>query len=291
VVVYRQDRRRRLTLVLLVITSLVLISLDERGSAVLDSVRSAAQDVIAPVQGVVDDLVDPAADFIDSLGRADELAAENSRLRNRIAELQGEVESAASAVAENRTFREILDIPQIEDINFAVATVVSGSVDNFHRTWRIDKGSASGLAVDMPVVVGGSAGAALVGRVAAVASDSATVQRIDDRSFGAGAQLVENGELGPLGGVRGIPDSRLLQFQLSDSTSDGIGIEKGQSVVTSGIECSRYPKGLPIGTVLRSIPATAATARNTRLEPLVDLDAVDIVKVLFYVPPTPVTCS
>jgi cell shape-determining protein MreC len=143
----------------------------------------------------------------------------------------------------------------------------------------------------MPVVVGGSAGAALVGRVAAVASDSATVQRIDDRSFGAGAQLVENGELGPLGGVRGIPDSRLLQFQLSDSTSDGIGIEKGQSVVTSGIECSRYPKGLPIGTVLRSIPATAATARNTRLEPLVDLDAVDIVKVLFYVPPTPVTCS
>jgi cell shape-determining protein MreC len=56
VVVYRQDRRRRLTLVLLVITSLVLISLDERGSAVLDSVRSAAQDVIAPVQGVVDDL-------------------------------------------------------------------------------------------------------------------------------------------------------------------------------------------------------------------------------------------
>ena len=41
-VVYRHDRRRRLTLVLLVITSLALISLDERGSGLIDSARTAA---------------------------------------------------------------------------------------------------------------------------------------------------------------------------------------------------------------------------------------------------------
>ena len=50
VVVYRHDRRRRLTLVLLVITSLALISLDERGSGIIDSARTAAQDVVAPLQ-------------------------------------------------------------------------------------------------------------------------------------------------------------------------------------------------------------------------------------------------
>ena len=50
VVVYRHDRRRRLTLVLLVITSLALISLDERGSGIIDSARTAAQDVVSPLQ-------------------------------------------------------------------------------------------------------------------------------------------------------------------------------------------------------------------------------------------------
>jgi len=77
VVVYRQDRRRRLTLVLLVITSLVLITLDERGSGVFNSARSAAQDVVAPMQRALDSVIDPVAEFFDGLGRANELRDEN----------------------------------------------------------------------------------------------------------------------------------------------------------------------------------------------------------------------
>ncbi len=72
-VVYRHDRRRRLTLVLLVITSLALISLDERGSGIIDSARTAAQDVVSPVQTLADDVINPAADWFDGLGRANEL--------------------------------------------------------------------------------------------------------------------------------------------------------------------------------------------------------------------------
>jgi len=280
VVVYRQDRRRRLTLVLLVVTSLALISLDERGSSVLDSVRSTAQDVIAPVQRVVDDVVDPVADFFDSFGRADELEAENARLRNENTTLRSEVERGQAAVSENDRFREIFDIPQIEDYDGVVATVQTGPVDNFHRTWRIDKGSASGIAVDMPVVVGGDSGGALVGRVASVATNSAVIERIDDRSFGAGAQLVSADGPGPVGAARGLADSRLLSFQLFENADAGVAIEKGALVTTSGGTGSIYPKGLPIGRVVRAVSATAAVARDARVEPIVDLDAVDIVKVL-----------
>ncbi|HEX5587426.1 MAG TPA: rod shape-determining protein MreC [Acidimicrobiia bacterium] len=280
-VVYRQDRRRRLTLVLLVITSLVLISLDERGSGLIDSARSAAQDVISPLQRVADSAIDPVADFFDSFGRADELESENARLRDANAKLQAEVDRGQAAASENDRLRSILDIPQISDYDAVAATVESGPVDNFHQTWRIDKGSSQGIAVDMPVVIGGDAGAALVGRVQSVASDSAVIQRIDDRDFGAGAQLVQAGVPGPIGAVRGVANSSLLSFQIANSTDDTTAIGKGDLVVTSGGSASIYPKGLAIGRVTRAVPATTtAVARDTKLAPSVDLDRIDIVKIL-----------
>lgn len=279
-VVYQKDRRRRLTLVLLVITSLVLITLDERGSAVLDTVRSTAQDVIAPLQRAIDSVVDPIAEFFDGLGQGNELEAENQRLREQIANLEAANERAAAAVAENERFREVFDIPQIEDYAGIVATVSSGSVDNFHKTWRIDKGSDAGIAVDMPVIVGGDSGGALVGRVRSVAKDSAVVQRIDDRDFGAGAQLIQNGQPGSPGSAEGVADSSLLRFQPFEEGQATVAINAGDLVVTLGGPASIYPSGLPIGKVKTSVAATSTTQRDARLEPIVPLDTVQIVKVL-----------
>jgi rod shape-determining protein MreC len=280
VVVHHQDRRRRVTLVLLIITSLVLISLDERGSAVLNTARSTAQDVIAPLQRAIDGVVDPVAEFFDGLGRADEFEAANQKLRDENAKLEAKLAQSAAAVAENQRFREIFDIPQIEDVNGIVATVTSGSVDNFRRTWRIDKGSSSGVEVDMPVIVGGSSGGALVGRVMSVAKASAVIQRIDDREFSAGGLLVQNGQPGPTGAAEGLADSNQLQFQLLETGQAPVAIAKGDLVVTRGGAASIYPSGLPIGKVTHAVAATATTQRDTRLAPIVALDGVQDVKIL-----------
>jgi rod shape-determining protein MreC len=272
-------------LVLLVITSFVLITLDERGSGVIDSARSAAQDVVLPIQNVVDDAIQPAVDFFDGLGRGNELEAENVKLRNENTKLRATVEAGKGALAENEDLKRVADLPQIEDYDAVIASVVSGSVDNFHRTWRIDKGSSSGIAVDMPVVVGSKTATALVGRVARVSSNSATIQRVDDRSFSAGAQLMQaDGSSGPIGAVRGLSNSRLLAFELFDISNAGIAIAKGQFVQTANVG-SKFPGGLVIGTVVANVPAGTAATRDARIEPIVDLDAVDFVKVLRS-PPT-----
>ena len=49
---------------------------------------------------------------------------------------------------------QILDLPYIEDSNAVAAQVVSGSPGNFEFTVQIDRGSSSGVNVDMPVVTG-----------------------------------------------------------------------------------------------------------------------------------------
>ena len=185
-VVYQPDRRRRVVLVLLVLTALALISFDERGSGTIDTARSTAADVIQPVRDASSDAFNPVTDWLDGLGRASELQSENQRLRRELAQAKTEAAAGAAARARVKELEDLFDLPQVEDYDGVVANV-TGQGSGFDRTFSIDKGSNDGIAKDMPVVVGG----ALVGKVFRVTRGSAIVQRIDDRQFGVGAQIVE----------------------------------------------------------------------------------------------------
>src|SRR5262245_66483860 len=97
--VYRQDRRRRITLVLLIVTSLALITFDQRDSGVVRSLRSVAQDVVSPIQGVADDAISPVTDFFDDIGQAGRLRDENAALRRANADLRSQLAANQDALA------------------------------------------------------------------------------------------------------------------------------------------------------------------------------------------------
>ncbi len=284
----RHDRRRRLTLVLLVITSLALVSLDERGSGIINSARTAAQDVVAPVQDLADDAINPVADWLDGLGRANELQDENDKLRRQLDVARAAIAADKATQVELANLRAIADIPDIDDGTAITALVDGDGPGNFSRTMRLSKGSSSGIAVNMPVIVGANGKAALVGRVARVSANHAIVQRIDDGSFGVGAQLIQPDKEGPPGTADGQRDSNLLRFSVVDNSTTTIAFNKGDAVITLGGDADKnYPRGLVIGTILHTIDAGGASARDATLRPVVDLDALTIVKVLRY-PPVPI---
>ena len=282
----RHDRRRRLTLVLLIITSLALMSLDERGSGLIDSARTAAQDVVSPVQRLADDVINPAADWLDGLGRANELQDANDKLRRQLDDAHAEIAAAKASLAELSTLKQILDLPDIADGDAITATVVDEGAGNFSRSLRISKGSSDGIAVNMPVVVGAVGKAALVGTVVRVSANSAIVRRIDDGTFGVGAQLIQGNKEGPKGTAEGQRDSNLLRFSVIDDSSTAVALKKGDVAVTLGSETQppAYPHGLVIGAVVRTVDAGGAVSRDAALRPVVDLDALTVVKVLRYPP-------
>jgi rod shape-determining protein MreC len=285
----RHDRRRRLTLVLLVITSLALMSLDERGSGIINSIRSAAQDVVAPVQNLADDVFNPMSEWLDGLGRADELQAENERLQRQLDAARSQVAKADGSIARLKTLEQIVDLPDVSDGDSVTAEVVGTGAGNFSRTLRISKGSSAGIKVGQPVVVGAANSSALVGQVIRVSSNNAVVRRIDDPNFGAGAQLVPiEGGAGPTGIVKGQQNSNFLRFSVIDQTGTSVALKKGQIAVTLGSEGEPYPHGLVIGRIVHQVDAGGAIARDADVRPIVDLDALTIVKVLHYPPePTP----
>lgn len=283
--VYRQDRRRRITLVLLIVTSLALITFDQRDSEVVRSIRSFAQDVVSPIQGVADDAISPVTDFFDSIGQAGQLRDENAALRRSNADLRSQLAANQDALAEANAVRELLDLPRFADYDSVFATVVDGSTGNFESTFQIDKGTNDGLAEGMPVVVGAQGGA-LVGQVASASKTRATVRRLDDAEFQVAVQVLDpNGGFGPTGLANGQRDSALLELQTSDATQR---LVKGSFAVTRGLGASPFPRGLLVGTIVDSVQPSTATAERSSLRPIVDLDRLTVVKVLRYRPePTP----
>jgi rod shape-determining protein MreC len=281
VVVYRPSRRRRITLLLVVVTSLALISLDKSGAGIIGTARSGAQDVVAPLQNLADDAITPVRDFLDGLGRGNELEAENAKLRRQLAAAQAAAQQGAAATRQLQEISGLLDIPQIADYDGVVASVVDGPTDNFSRTLQLDKGSDSGIAVDMPVVVASG----LVGKIVSVSKTRAVVLRLDDPNFGVAVQLLQKDSLGPPGFATGQKASTLLQLTTLESTES---LTRGELAVTSGKAGSLFPKGLSVGTVTRNVGAATAVQQQAQLRPVVDLDRLDLVKVLRYQPqPTP----
>ena len=96
-----------------------------------------------------------------------DLQAENDALREENDRLQGEVSAGQVSQEQLQQLLENEGITFTGDIPRAHAQVVAGSVGNFGTTIDLDKGSTSGIAVDMAVVTGKG----LIGKVVQVSDE------------------------------------------------------------------------------------------------------------------------
>ena len=102
---YGGDNRGRLLIIVLIVTSLFLITLDLRGVQVIDGLRTGTQTALTPVQKAGSWAISPLRNFLSdvtSLGRT----------RNKIEKLQV---TAREASKQSRRFR----IPQVIGDSFA----------------------------------------------------------------------------------------------------------------------------------------------------------------------------
>jgi rod shape-determining protein MreC len=279
VIVSRPDRRRRTKLLLVVVTSLAIMTVDQRGSGAIDSIRSTTRDVASPMQNLADDVLSPVDDFFDSIGRAGSLQDENMRLRRELATARGRLAESKAATAQLQELQQLLDLQPVASIPGVAARIVDDAVGNHERTLQIDHGTSSGIRVGMPVVVGGG----LVGRVVTTSRTRATVRRLDDERFAVGVQLVVRDAsgattLGDVGIASGTADRDVLDLGFVQT---GTALKKGQLVVTSG-RSDVFPPGVPVAMVQRVASPGAEATRAATLRPVVDIDRVTTVKVLFW---------
>jgi rod shape-determining protein MreC len=276
VAVYRRSTRHRFLLILLVLTSITVITVDVRGggSGAMESIRRGARDAFAPVQSAADDVFNPVSDFFGGLFRYGHLKSENARLRRQLNDARGKVNASSNADRERQELLALQKLSFADNIPAVAARVVATSPSNFQLTVEIERGLPSGIQKGMPVVTG----AGLVGKVVAVSQERATVLLLTDPSFNVGIRLSSSGDVGV---ARGNGTRQPLPVDLVDV---GTKVSGDEVVVTSGLQGSVFPPGIPVGKVRSSKVQPGSLQHEVSIDPLVDLTRLDFLKVLIWQP-------
>lgn len=226
-------------LVVLVCVSIVLVTLYSREGVTgpVHTLRAAVQVVATPFEWMGSQLVRP----VDTLARvfynatADEQTL--SELEERNAYLEAQLTEFNEYRLENERLEQILELVSAYGMQGIGARVIGGSSGDWDATIVIDKGTSSGISVDMPVMGYGS----IVGQVTATSVFGSTVTLLGDPTSGVSARLQNSREVGIL---EGSVDGTLHLAYIPASTA----VSVGEMVVTSGLG-GVYPSGMLLGTV------------------------------------------
>jgi rod shape-determining protein MreC len=244
-----------------------------RDAPVVREVREGASVVIGPVESAVDTVTAPVRNAWHGVTDYEDLQRENDELRGQIEAADAEGVQASDAERQLAELSAALDLPWAGNVETATARVVSGPRSNFSHAIEIDKGTDDGIAVDMPVVTG----AGLVGRVSQATGSRSTVELLTDPEFRVGVRLSTTGDLGTARG-QGRDDPLSVDSAISPSAK----VAKGTGVVTSGVDRSAYPPGIPVGTVASSRRGSGGLALDLDVDPVVDVDQLSYLTVMLW---------
>jgi rod shape-determining protein MreC len=276
VAVSRRPRRQRFVLLVATLLSVTIITLDQRGqgASVIGGARDVARDAVGPFQSAADWVLDPVGDFFGGMFNYGDLASENARLRRELQAAKASAAQADNLERELDAIKEQLNLPFVQDIPAVTARIVSYAPSNFEFTVQLDKGTTSGIGAGMPVVAAGG----LVGIVVEASRTRASVRLLTDPSYRVGVRL---GNAGDIGVAQGKGRGSLLAVDLVERETV---LRQDETVVTSGLEQSEYPPGIPVGKVRSSRTEKGSLTKRVTLEPLVDLNRLDLVEVLQWSP-------
>jgi rod shape-determining protein MreC len=271
---------------LLVLASLVLITVSFRSSA-LDGVQGTGAAVLKPFEIAADRVTRPFRDtvgwfkgLVDARGDNKRLRAENEQLRSQLLLDEGSIQ-------ENVELKKALDYhgpPSIADYRRVNASVVANPQSAIDDHVTISAGSSNGVKLGSVVVepLGGPDGTgALVGTVDKVTSAASRVMLLTDTESAVTATDLTNRQV--VGAVR-----------RGDGSSDVLILDRVQkqpyvgihdTIITAGTLGdgplkSKFPRGIPIGTVSSRSIGDASLFQNIQVKPFVDFSSIDSVIVL-----------
>jgi rod shape-determining protein MreC len=272
-------QRAPIWLVTLLVANLIIMAVDARDADGRQKIlRVWTQTFASPLQSTSSKVTGATSGFFQQIWNFRRTARENEQLRERLTQVETELHTAQQSAAENERLKELLKLNEQSDIKNVPARVIARDPSVWFNTITINRGSSSGIAVNMPVVTAGG----IVGRVITVSPWASQVMLITDEKAGAGAVVGQLGS-GALGSVKGRADLGVALIEMR-YVSGLEKVENGDYVMTTGQE-GIYPPGLNVGRVVDVKSGTATTAHQILIQPGAQLDHLEEVAVLLYRPP------
>ena len=182
---YTPGRRR--AIVLLLLTSVLLLTLDLRGNAVFDAARTAFDKVMEPLESAADVATKPIVNAWRGITQWEEVREENDRLRDQLAGQRADQIAAQAAIQAQQELLAERDLPGLGDYPRITASVVGVRPSNLDQVVDIDKGSEDGIEVGMAVVAPGG----LIGKITTpLLPNRARVMLITDSNYSTAAKVI-----------------------------------------------------------------------------------------------------
>ena len=275
----REIRQRApVWLVVLLLVNLGIMAVDARDNTGKQRMfRVWVQAVASPVQNVFSKASGAGSGVISQIVNFRKTAAENEELRQKLERTEVALLNARRSAADNERLKGLLSLKEQTGYDQVTASVIARDPSIWFNTVTIDRGSSSGIALNMPVVTSGG----IVGRVIALSPWSAQVMMITDEKAAAGAIVGQLGGSGAMGSVRGSGESGLIEM---GHVSGLHKVDVGDSIITTGQD-GIYPPGLTVGEVVQVKQGTATQSHEILIRPGAKLDQLEEVAVLLYHPP------
>ena len=271
-------QRAPIWLVILLFANFVVMAIDARDRFTQQQAfKGFVQAMVSPIQSASSWASGTGGGFFRQITSFRSTALENAALKQKLAETELELRNAREAKTENYRLQGLLALKAEPGPEKVFARVIARDASVWFNTIMINRGSASGVALNMPVVTPGG----IVGRVVAVSPVTAQVMLITDEKAAAGAIIGQLGGSGALGSVRGLGNSGLIEMRYVSGLQQ---VEAGDYILTTGQD-GIYPPGLNVGEVIEVKHGTATQPHQIYIRPSARLDQLSEVAVLLYHPP------
>jgi rod shape-determining protein MreC len=265
------SNRGRLLLVMLIVSSLLLITLDLRGVSVIAGVRSGVGTALTPVEKVGNWALTPFKNFFSDLIHLGRTRSTINNLKEENAKLRAQLIHQQNSDGQAKQLQAALDLAGRASWKTVSAKVLAqGSTISFTHTVTIDQGSRAGIKSNQTVINGYG----LVGVVKTVFPNSSIVLLASDPSFKIGVRVARNQSIGILSGQ----GSNSGVLELLDNTAR---LKKNDVLLSRGsTNNTPFVPGVPVGRVTKTSDSTSSISQVADVAFYANLNALGVVSVI-----------
>ena len=259
---------RRVVLVLAVIFVIGFLLLPGQLQSVFQQVGSPLGWIISWPLQVVAGIHDRIADVWGRYVALQEIEEENQQLKRELDLLKEQNGQLREASVATERLAALLEFKRQALPTSVAAQVIGRDTGNWYKTIILNKGASDGLQSDQGVITP----AGVVGRVVKTTSSTAVVLLVTDPNNAIAGLIQRTRDEGIVEGTTQ-GQARLKYIPLLSNA------RPGDHVVTSGL-VGGFPRGIPIGTIIRIDKEEEALFQSAELSPDVDSDRVEEVLVI-----------
>lgn len=255
--------------ILLVLTTLVTAGLSVMAGLTNQTLPDLiVQGLMTPFRVAATSLTNTVEKYYSYMFRYEALEAENQVLKKQLSEMQDTARQADATTRENERLRKLNNLLTThESYVMQDAYIIGWSSTDYTNVLTINKGSNSGIALNMCAV---TANGEVVGLVTQVGPNYAEVKTVLDSTLEVSSTISDSGYNGMVKGGYIDGNEKLLKMDYLPSAAI---IRNNQQVVTSG--STVYPKGLIVGTIVDAGFEQTGVAKYALLKSAAEIDSLE----------------